>query len=76
MLVLLPEFIKKKMTNSMDKQIAYTDKLDNSLSPQKFSYCSGLVKLAEFEVATEQKEEKKTHSIARLTVLLDDPTNY
>jgi len=32
--------------------------------------------LAEFEVATEQKEEKKTHSIARLTVLLDDPTNY
>jgi len=34
MLVLLPEFIKKKMTNSMDKQIAYTDKLDNSLSPK------------------------------------------
>jgi len=34
MLVLLPEFIKKKMTNSMDKQIAYTDKLDNFLSPK------------------------------------------
>ena len=64
MLVLLPWFIKKKMANSMDKQIAYTDKQDNS---PKIPYCTRLTELIEFEVATEPKEEKKkTPSIAGL----------
>lgn len=59
LLVLVLEFIKKKMVTSMDKQIAYTDKSGIPLYPPKLSYCAGFVKLAEFEVATESKEEKR-----------------
>jgi hypothetical protein len=56
----------------MEKQIAYTDKQDNS---PKIPYCTGLTELIEFEVATEPKEGKKDPLNCK-TVLLDDRTNY